>query len=243
MNPTHELMSRHRSVRSFEPTEIADEFVRRAVSCAQMAATSSNIQGYSLLRVRREPQRKALVKLTGGQDYVAECGAFFVICGDGRRHRLISERAGKPHETNFESFLLLAIDASLFAQNLALAFEADGMGTCFIGGLRNQLAQVAELLSCPRDVYPLFGLCVGVMANDVGPKPRLDVDAILHDGEFPDDSEVLAQVDAYDSRMATYYSERGATGRNWSGAIWRRHVKLKRERLKDTYEALGANFR
>jgi FMN reductase (NADPH) len=124
MNGLLTTMSAHRSVRAFLETPVPDEHIRSAVEAARMAATSSWIQA----------------------------GAFFVVCADSRRHRLIAERLDKPYVGNLETWLPAVIDASLFVQNLNLAFESMGYGTCFIGGLRNRLPEVDALLQLPHGV-------------------------------------------------------------------------------------------
>ena len=53
-------------------------------------------------------------------------------------------------------------DAALFAQNMVVAFESMGYGTCYIGGLRNDLQALHEVLDTPEGVWPLFGLLKGV---------------------------------------------------------------------------------
>ncbi len=245
MNPTLETMRAHRSVRAFLPDGIPDDTIRKAVSAAQQAATSSWIQGYALLQVVDEDERKALAELTGGQRQVLEAGAFFAICGDVRRHQLIAGREGKPHLANLETFLLAVVDASLFAQNLILAFEAQGYGTCCIGGLRNHLPDVDTLLEIPAGVFPLFGLCVGVPdpALATATRPRLPVEAVWMTGRYSDDAAMLAHIDDHDRAAAEHYAARGLDGRNWSGGIWRRFAKTARDDLRDYYESKGAKLR
>ena len=116
----------HRSIRRFSTEPVVEEDLRQAVAAGQQAATSSNIQGYCAIRIRDAKRLKRLVKLTGGQKKVAECGAFLVICGDTRRHRLLARRSGRPHVSNLEAFMLALIDASLFAQNMVVALESLG---------------------------------------------------------------------------------------------------------------------
>lgn len=242
-NPVLACMARHRTVRRFETRPVADRDVRRAVEAAQMAATSSNVQAYALLRIRDAERRARLVELTGGQPQVGAAGAFFVVCGDQRRHRLLAEREERPFEPNFESFLLAVIDASLFAQNLALAFESTGFGICYIGGLRNRLPEVDELLGLPDDVFPLFGLCVGYPAQDPGQRPRLPLDAVLFEEEYPSDEALLERIAAYDRTMAAYYAARGKPGYDWSGGISRKFARPNRAHLLAYYERKGARFR
>ena len=106
----------HRSIRRFRADPIPEVDLHRAVDAGQRAATSSNIQAYCAIRISDPDRLERLVALTGGQRKVAECPLFLAICGDTRRHRLVASRAGRPHVSNLEAFMLAAIDASLFAQ-------------------------------------------------------------------------------------------------------------------------------
>ncbi|MEM6675085.1 MAG: nitroreductase family protein [Planctomycetota bacterium] len=236
------LLGAHRSVRDYAPDPVDDDTIECAVAAAQCAATSSWIQGYHLIQVTDAKERERLAELTGGQRQVAESGAFFVVCGDTRRHRLVAERAGAAYESSLEVFLLAAIDASLFAQNLVVGFESLGLGICYIGGLRNDLAAVDALLEIPSGVYPLYGLCVGTPASDPGVRPRLAPRAVWTKGRYPSDDEVLREVDAHDEVAAEYYERRGAPGRNWSGGTWRKFTRPMRTALRGYYESKGASF-
>ncbi|MEM9381767.1 MAG: nitroreductase family protein [Planctomycetota bacterium] len=237
-----EQMTRHRSVRDFASDPVTDGTVERAVRAAQCAATSSWIQAYHLLQVTDAAERERLAELTGGQRQVAEAGAFFVVAGDTRRHRLLAAREGQPYVQSLEVFLLAAIDASLFAQNLTLAFESLGKGVCYIGGLRNDLPSVDELLEIPEGVYPLFGLCVGTPKSDPGTRPRFAPAAVWSKGRYPSDEDVLSAVEAHDGDASEYYERRGAAGRTWSGGTWRKFARPMRTGLREYYEGKDASF-
>lgn len=237
-----DLLAAHRTVRDFEDRPVPDEDIARAVRAAQQTATSSWIQAYGLIQVTDPDERARLVELTGGQPQVARAGAFFVVCGDVRRHRLVAEDAGAEYASNLETFLLPVVDASLFAQSLVLAFEALGYGTCYVGGLRNDLPEVDRLLDLPHGVLPLFGLCVGIPASDPGRRPRLPVEAVWVRDRYPRDEQVRAAVAAQDEQAASYYNARGAPGRTWSGGLWRKFARPSRESLLAYYRSKGARF-
>ena len=78
-------------------------------------------------------------------------------------------------------------DVALFAQNVAIAAESKGYGICYIGGVRNAPEEISELLSLPKGVAPLFAMTIGVPdeANEV--KPRLPVEAIIHENSYDAD--------------------------------------------------------
>ena len=85
------LMRSHRTIRKFTDAPVPDGLVRECVEAAQCATTSSNVQGYAIVRLRDAKTRARLVEMTGGQPQVAQAGAFFVLCADQRRHELAAE--------------------------------------------------------------------------------------------------------------------------------------------------------
>lgn len=240
--PTFELMRNHRSIRKYTEDPVTDEDVAEAVSAAQLASSSNNVQAYSLIRVRNRDTLAELAALAGGQDKITFAGAFFVICADARRHKLIAKRAGGTYRSGLEEFLVAVIDASLFAQNLSLAFEAQGYGICYLGALRNDLARVDRLLELPEGVMPVFGLCVGRPAQDPPIRPRLPLSAVLMEERYLPDEEMLAMVDKYDEETRAYFQERSGEGRDWSGPIAERYAEPKRRDLAAYYAGKGANL-
>jgi FMN reductase (NADPH) len=220
MNDAIDLMMRHRSIRRYRPDPIPESHIRIAVEAGQAASTSSAEQIYCLIRVTDQAHRRHLVELTGGQEKVARCGAFFIVCGDTRRLRLAIERSGRTYAARLEGFLKAVIDASLFAQNLALAFESLGYGICYIGGLRNDLPAVDRLLELPGGVYPLFGLCVGVPEEQPIARPRLPIEAVLFDGRYPSDEAMVGLIAAYDGRYRDdLLAARVSAGPAWSEVV------------------------
>ncbi|MBV20832.1 MAG: NADPH-dependent oxidoreductase [Planctomycetaceae bacterium] len=241
-NPIQDCMMAHSSVRAFEPTPVPKEVIERCVAAAQMASTSSWIQAYSLLQIHDATKREALAELCGGQAQVHAAGAFFVVLADSRRHLLLAESAGCDHVQNLEGFLLVVVDASLFAQSLALAFESEGLGICFIGGLRYQLDEVDRLLDLPQGAWPLFGLSVGTPEEKPDGRPRLPLSAVLHHDRYPTDGEVAAATDAFDEVASAHYAERGLAGRTWSGGMARKFMAPVREELAAYYISKGARL-
>lgn len=242
MNETTRQMLAHRSIRRFKDDPVPDDAVAEAVRAGQAAATSSAVQAYSMIRVRDKANRAQLAEIAGPQEKVVRCGAFFVVCGDTRRHRLSCERAGVEYAHTFENFLVSVIDASLFAQNATLAFESMGYGTCYIGGVRNDLGAVRRILALPEGVYPFFGLCVGLADENPGPRPRLETDAVLFDDAYPADDALLAGVDRYDEVYRAYLTDRGGPVRSWSEAMNGKHANATRADAGAFYASQGATL-
>lgn len=241
-NPIIDSLLSHRSIRRFTDEAVNEEDLLSAVQAGQQASTSSNIQAYCTIRVR-DPQRRArLVELTGGQKKVALSPVFLVMCGDTRRHRLLAERAGMKYSTNLEGFMLALIDATLFAQNMVVALESMGYGVCYIGGLRNSLEKVQEVLQMPQGVWPFFGLCIGRPEGETAQRPRLDSGAVLFEEQYPDDEEVYRSIDEYDARMSEWYREQGIDTSGWASRIEQHFEERHRTGNALYYQDQGASF-
>ena len=242
MNDVIALLKSHRSIRRFKPDAVPDEHVREAIASGQTASTSSAVQAYGALRINDPAKRAEIAELSGPQPKIVECGAFFVFFGDTRRHRLAAARDGNAYDTRLESFLVAAIDCSLFAEKAVIAFEAMGYGVCYIGGIRNDLPRLDRVLNLPEGVYPFFGLCVGVPDEDPVPRPRLPVDSVLFDDAYPADEAMLAQLKEYDDGYERYRVERGSSPARWSEIMGAKYTESRREVLARYFMGKGARL-
>ncbi|XOZ32787.1 oxygen-insensitive NADPH nitroreductase [Halomonadaceae bacterium KBTZ08] len=216
MNSVIDLLKSHRSIRKFTDDKIPHELLLELVQAGQSAATSSHIQAYSVIHVTNQANRETLAELAGGQDYIASCSDFLVFCADMKRPTDAAERTGANVVRGMtEQLLVASVDTALMAQNVAVAAESEGLGICYIGGIRNNPEAVSDLLRLPEHVYPVFGMCLGYPAQDPEVKPRLPVETILKEDYYSDDAE---QVNAFDETMRDYYRARtgGNKDSNWS---------------------------
>lgn len=219
MNDTIRLLKSHRSIRKFEERDIPKELLIELVRSGQAAATSSHIQAYSIIHVTDKQLRDQLVELTGGQKYVASSSDFLVFCADMKRSLEAARSTGESVVSGMTEQLLVAtVDVSLMAQNIAIAAESEGVGICYIGGIRNNPQAVSELLSLPQHVYPVFGMCLGYPAHDPDVKPRLPVEAVLKENSYGDDT---VHVNAFNLTMHNYYQARRGGNKisNWSQSL------------------------
>lgn len=236
MTPTIELQRSHRSIRSFTDQPIADQQREAILSAAQSASSSSFLQCSSIIRITDKGLREQLVGLTGGQKYVATAAEFWVFCADFNRLQQICPEAQLGLA---EQLLLGSVDTALMGQNAMLAAESLGLGGVFIGGIRNSIAEVTELLGLPKFVLPLFGLCLGTPAQTPQLKPRMPLEMLVHENHYqPIDAQVLA---AYDGEQEEYYLSRESNPRreSWSEHIQKTLVKESRPFMLDYLHKQG----
>ncbi|WP_249412273.1 NtaA/DmoA family FMN-dependent monooxygenase [Micromonospora endophytica] len=239
------LQLAHRSVRRFGPRDVTDDELTALIAAAQSAATSSNLQPWSVVAVRDPDRRARLSALAGGQEFIAQAPLFLVWIADLGRARRLADHAGTPLAATdyLESTLIGFVDTALAAQNAVLAAESLGLGTVFVGAIRNHPERVAAELGLPRHAVATFGLAIGAPdpSEPAGVKPRLPLDAVLHRERYDVDA-ADAHHATYDERLGAYQSRYGLSG-TWTERVLARlsgpESMAGRHRLREALEGLG----
>ncbi|GAA2568480.1 NADPH-dependent oxidoreductase [Winogradskya consettensis] len=245
LNDVLRLQLERRSVRKFTSRDVTDDELTALIAAAQSAATSSNLQPWSVVAVR-DPARKArLAALAGNQAFVAQAPLFLIWVADlGRAHRL-AQRAGTQVEAAdyLETTIIGFVDTALAAQNAVVAAESLGLGSVFVGAVRNHPEEIATELGLPPRTVATFGLAVGTPdpTEEADVKPRLPQAAVLHHEQF-DAAAADAHIEAYDKRLSAYNERFGLRGA-WSDRVLTRLAgpasMAGRHRLREILERLG----
>ena len=241
MNEVIKLLQSHRSVRKFTEQPIPQEVLNELIKCGQAASTSSFIQACTVIQVEDRDKREQLVELAGNQPYIASAARFVVYCADMNRHKIACDM----HDANMvsgytEQFITTTVDCSLFAQNVITAAQSLGIEGLYIGGIRNNIQAVTDLLELPHLVYPVFGMCLGYPAQNPEVKPRLPLSVVLKKDKYQDAADAQT-IEEYDELVREYYRTR--TGGNkdtaWSEQISEMLVKEARPHMKAFLESRG----
>ncbi|MCO4836655.1 MAG: oxygen-insensitive NADPH nitroreductase [Oceanospirillaceae bacterium] len=204
--PIDQMMA-HQSIRKFTHQTVSQEIINTCIKAGQAAASSSFVQVTSVIQVNCAQNRAALAIAAGGQSYVESAAVFLVFCADLQRNQEICLRQHQQMPTGYtEQTLIASVDTALFAQNVLLAAQSLGLGGVFIGGLRNQPEVVTKVLKLPKQVFPIFGLCLGYPDQDPGQKPRLPLSMVLHQEHYSNDN--LTHLANYDTQIRHYYQKR-----------------------------------
>ncbi|MBC8063419.1 MAG: nitroreductase family protein [Chlorobia bacterium] len=233
----------HRSVRKFKPDPIPEPMIQGLVAAAQSAATSSNLQLWSIVSVQDPVRREEIAKFCADQSQVRNCAVYFCFIADHYRLRQVAEKQGEACAGlgHTEFFTMAVIDAALAAERMVCAAGAMGLGICYIGALRNDAEGVKNLLNLPEGTFGLFGLCLGWPAEPIRAqiKPRLSQEAIW----FRETYDQSVSTEEYDQRMAAFsLSQQMPTDQPWSKKSGKR-VDLNhmtgRETLLDWLQGQG----
>ena len=221
MSAVIELLKSHKSIRKYTTQKIDEELFQQIVEAGQAAATSSFLQGTTIIRVKNETSRQKLAQLAGNQPYVESAAEFMVFCADLKRAGNYCKEYGKAFEGDYtEHFLIATVDVALLAQSMVTAAESVDLGICYIGGIRNNPVEVSEILQLPKGVYPVFGLCLGYPDQDPEIKPRLPVSVVLKEEIYNEQGDAET-IKNYDEQISEYYRNRtgGGHGISWSEQV------------------------
>lgn len=249
-NEIVEQLLDHRSVRTFTDQPLPEGTIETLIAAAQSASTSSNLQVWSVVAVQDVDRKKRLSAMAGNQAYIHQAPLFLVWLADLSRVSRIAEQQGVELEAlpYLESLLLGTIDAALAAQNAVVALESLGLGSVYIGGIRNDIEGVAKELALPPQVYPVFGLCVGYPSSDrpAKVKPRLPQEAVLHHETYSAAGEEGVLAD-YDERLGAFYKREGMQAAGWSAQVFSRLRSISslhgREELLGELARMGFGLR
>ena len=170
-----QTMLSRKSIRKFTNQAPSDEVVHGVVRAGQQAPFASQLCSLLLKR---------------GQGLPYQAPLLFTICVDLHRMELVMHRRNWHQVTNDLSVLFFGIqDASLMAENMVLAAESLGMGSCFLGAAPYQADKIAKEYQLPLRVFPLVQLVMGDPAENPPPRPRYPLGFTLFEDKYPDFSE------------------------------------------------------
>lgn len=240
----NETIFKHSSVRHFTDEKISREVRENLIRAAQSASSSNFLQAYSLIRITDLEKRKIIEKTANFLVDNGDKGEMYIFVADLNKHFQILKENNKSteHLKSIESLEVAVIDTALAAQSMAIYAESIGLGICYVGGIRNDLFLLKNLLDLPQFTYPLFALMVGYPAiiNDV--KPRIPMESILLENSYQYfDKE---KINKYDNITQEYYKNRGSNvqSTDWSIKICQHYSKAQRKETLDFLKKQGFEF-
>jgi len=244
MNSTIELLMSHRSVRKYEDKNIEEEKINAIIESAQWSATSGHFQAYSIIQVKDPGKRRIISEVAGNQKWVVKCPLFLVFCANLKRSKDYWEEIDPSVLGNMEMLLVSTIDASLAAQKAFIAAQSLGLGGVFIGGIRNDIKAVSDLLELPELIIPLFGMCLGYPAEQHLQKPRLPKGLIYKENRYIEDGDDLLMTE-YNELIRRYYFERTKEEKkeNWSKRCGKAMMAKTREQVGEFLKSKGFALR
>ncbi|MBN2149149.1 MAG: nitroreductase family protein [Anaerolineales bacterium] len=170
-NPVIEAMMNRKSIRKYKKDMPSDEVIETVVRAGQQAPFAYQLGSLLLSRGKKHPFGAPLL---------------FTICVDSHRLETVMAQRDWKMINNDLSLLLFGIqDAALMAENMVIAAESLGMGSCFLGGAPYYAERIIKEYKLPPRVFPLVQLVMGYPAENPPPRPRYPLDFACFEGQYP----------------------------------------------------------
>ena len=170
-NSVIETLLNRKSVRKYSDQKPNDEVIATVVRAGQQAPFAAQL--CSLLLTRKKAPYGAPL--------------WFTICVDLHRMELIMAKRGWTMVSNDLSMLLFGIqDAALMAENMVIAGESLGMGSCFLGGTPYRADRIQKQYKLPKRVFPLVELIMGYPDEEFPTRPRYPLEFTLFEDRYPE---------------------------------------------------------
>lgn len=174
-----------RSIRRFTKRPVPEHLLNAIARAGQRAPTSCGTQFYSFVEIRDGRKRRAILTHLDNNQTLESAPVWIFICGDIARPLAMFKALDVDcHLGEVTGLLHSVIDASLAAQNMVTAAENYGLGSVFTIYHWKALGEVSKLLKLPNRTLPLLLLCIGYPDERPPPRPRWDLDLVMHKNEY-----------------------------------------------------------
>lgn len=179
-NPAIQAMLNRKSIRRYMKEMPSNEVIQTIVRAGQQAPFAYQLCSLLLSR--------------GGKSHPFNAPLLFTVCVDSHRLETVMAHRGWTMVSNDLSLLLLGVqDAALMAQNMVMAAESLGLGSCFLGAAPYRAKSIVEEYDLPPRVLPIVQLAMGYPAEDPPTRPRYPMAFTLFEDEYPEFDEELIE--------------------------------------------------
>lgn len=187
---TIELIHRHRSIRRYKNKDIPQDVLDKVLEAGTRASNTGNMQVYSVVVTRSAEMKEKLSPLHFNQPMIRQAPVVLTVAADvARFHHWCALNGAEKSYDNFLWFVCGCVDSMLFAQNMALAAEAQGLGLCFLGTTLYMAKEIAQILEMPQGVVPITTITLGYPDEEPGLSDRLPLKAVVHYEKYRKDSD------------------------------------------------------
>lgn len=177
-----------KSIRVFEERPILAEDKALIFQAAAMAPSAGNQQLYTILDITDSDLKKQLSKTCDHQPFIATAPMVVVLCADCQKWYDAFRAADcEPRKPGVGDLLLAVSDTNIAAQNMVVAAQSLGIGSCYIGDIMENCELHRKLLGLPDYVFPaamlVFGYPTKQQLERKKPK-RVEMKHIVHENGY-----------------------------------------------------------
>lgn len=193
MNTISRMLKQTKSIRDYSDTEITPEIREDILACACAAPSGGNQQAYTIIDITDPSIIEKLSVTCDNQPFITKARMVLLFCADCRKWNQAYACAGLPVTDPCVTELIGAVtDATIAAQNSVIAAAGHGIGSCYIGDIKENCETVRQLLKLPDHVFPAAMVVYGYPTEKQKErkKPeRVPMECIVSENRYPDMDE------------------------------------------------------
>ncbi len=224
MKNVHETLQKRKSFRNLNGEILDKNLIQETLKIAQRTATSMNGQQIRVVSVFDKEIIKQLCEINWGQKHILYSGCFLVFVLDFNAIDEATNGKMKVHE-DIEGLIMGSVDAGLMAQSVELLFQEQNLGTCMIGGLRNDMKRVKKILNITGTSIPILGMTVGTPRgfDDIF-RPRMSFESFYFEEQY-NETIVRKEVEKYDLVLAKWWKDNGLEHPSYKDSMLKSYTK------------------
>jgi nitroreductase len=131
------------SVRRYKNMPVPDEILKDLVDCARLAPSGYNCQPWMFVVVTDQDLRNQISQATRYGKFIRDSGACIAVFNDGTGETVLE-------------------DACAATENMIIAAQAYGLGTCWVNSYKKEHSEkIMKLLKCPAGYELMTLIAVG----------------------------------------------------------------------------------
>lgn len=146
-----------RSIRRYEKKPLPDEVLKLILEAGRLAPSARNKQPWYFVVVRKLELKRKLI-FSSWNRFIEDASAVIVGCGDSREK-------------------WATVDVSIALQNMVIAAEALGLGSCWIGYFIED--EVKKALKIPSHLKVVAMIAIGYPAEKPEPPPKKLLEEVI----------------------------------------------------------------
>ncbi len=220
MNDIIKSLLERKSVRAFQDREVDKAIKDMLIEATLNAPTAGNQILYSIIDINDQNLKKELSVSCDNQPFIACAPLVYIFVADHSRwHRSFSLAGAQPRDISVGDLFLAITDTAIAAQNMVVAAESLGLGSCYIGDILENCEIHRKLLNLPTHAVPVCMLVLGyptIQQEDRKKPARFDSKYIVGENSYPhlednelvqcykDRASLLGSVQEFDDYMVAF---------------------------------------
>lgn len=170
MNSTLNFIFSRRSIRKYQDREVPEDLLNDLLQAAMAAPSAVAKDPWRFIVIRSRENLNRLADILPHGKMLKQATAAFIVCGD----------ISRAHDQQ-QSYLLQDLSAAV--ENILLAANAMGLGTCWLGvhPRQERMDKIRTAYKLPQEIIPMCAVAIGWPAEQPEARTRFRSEYVHHE--------------------------------------------------------------